>query len=137
MCAMAHEMSIEVLDGAFSASAWEQAHGDALVQAAILHGAVDWEWHRLRWGVVLELSFVDEQAWERFRADPAVVTALESVPDRVSGLMIYRGFGGSSGRAQPRRPRPLSGAGAAALPLPDDDWLSAEATPPRELVFNT
>ncbi len=132
---MAHEMSIEVLDGAFSASVWERAHGDRLVQAAILHGATDWEWHRLPWGVVLELSFVDEQAWERFRADPAVVTALESVPDRVSGLIIYRGFGGSSGRVQPRRPRPLSGAGAAALPLPDDDWFLAEAPVPRELVL--
>ncbi len=127
-------MSIEVLDGDFSASVWEQAHGDGLVQAAILHGAVDWEWHRLRWGVVLELSFVDEESWERFRTDPAVVSALESVPDRVSGLMIYRGFGGSSGRAQPRRPRPLTGAGAAALPLPDDDWFFAEALAPRELA---
>ena len=131
---MAHEMSIEVLDGAFSASVWEHAHGDALVQAALRHGLTDWEWHRLRWGVVLELSFVDEQAWERFRADPAVVAALEAVPNRVSGLMIYRGFGGSSGRAQPRRPRPLSGAGAAALPLPDDDWFFAEATAPPELA---
>jgi len=81
----------------------------------------------------IELSFVDEEAWERFRADPAVVTALESVPDRISGLMIYRGFGGSSGRSQPRRPRPLSGAGAAALPLPDE-WSFAEALAPRELV---
>ncbi len=131
---VAHEMSIEVLDGGFSASVWERAHGDWLVQAAILHGVVDWEWHRLAWGVVLELSFVDEQAWERFRADPAVITALESVPDRISGLMIYRGFGGSSGRAQPRRPRPLSGAGAAALPLPDDDWQFSPATAPSTLI---
>lgn len=132
---MAYEMSIEVFDGAFSADVWEEAHGDRLVQAAILHGVIDWEWHRLRWGVVLELSFVDEDAWARFRADPAVVTALESVPDRISGLLIYRGFGGSSGRPAPRRPRPLSGAGAAALPLPDDDWYFAEAATPPELLL--
>ena len=127
-------MSIEVFDASFSADVWEEAHGDRLVQAAVLHGVIDWEWHRLRWGVVLELSFVDEQAWDRFRADPAVVTALESVPDRISGLLIYRGFGGSSGRAEPRRPRPLCGAGAAALPVPDDDWFVTEATTPPELI---
>ena len=130
-------MSIEVFDAGFSADVWEEAHGDQLVQAAILHGVIDWEWHRLRWGVVLELSFVDEQAWERFRADPAVVTALESVPDRISGLLVYRGFGGSSGRPQPRRPRPLCGAGAVALPLPDDDWCFAEAGAPPELISQT
>ena len=132
---MAFEMSIEVFDGAFSADLWEEAHGDRLVEAALLHGADDWEWHRLRWGVVLELDFRDEDAWERFRADPAVRAALESVPDGISGLLIYRGFGGSSGRAQPRRPRPLSGAGAAALPLPDDDRQLVEAGATRELLL--
>jgi hypothetical protein len=31
--------------------------------------------------------------------------------------MIYPGRGGSSGRTQPRRPRPIQGAGAAELPI--------------------
>ena len=38
------------------------------------------------------------------------------MPDPVSGLLIYKGRGGSAGRVQPRkRPRPLIGSGAAAL----------------------
>jgi hypothetical protein len=41
----------------------------------------------------------------------------------VSGLLIYKGRGGSAGRVQPRRPKPLSGSGAAALPLPFElEW---------------
>ena len=35
--------SIEVLDGASSAASWAEAHGDALVEGALLDGAVDWE----------------------------------------------------------------------------------------------
>ena len=126
-------MSIEVLDGAFSASMWSDAHGDSLVEAAFTHGASDWNWHRHTWGVVLELEFDDDEAWERFRALPAVEAALEAVPDPVSGLIVYRGRGGSSGRGEPRRPRPLIGSGSAALPLPDLleslDELLAEGLP--------
>jgi hypothetical protein len=110
--------SIEVLDGAFSASLWSEAHGDALVEAAFLSGAKDWSWHRHSWGVVLELEVPDEAAWEAFRALPAVAAALDAVPDPVSGLIVYRGRGGSSSRPEPRKPRPLAGSGAAALPLP-------------------
>jgi len=125
-------MSIEVLDGASSASLWAEAHGDALIEAAFTGGATDWGWHRHTWGVVLELSFADEFAWERFRAMPAVDAALEAVPDPVSGLIVYRGRGGNAGRGEPRRPRPLIGSGAASLPLPiavewvDDELISAE-----------
>jgi len=125
-------MSIEVLDGASSASLWAEAHGDALIEAAFTGGATDWGWHRHTWGVVLELSFADELAWERFRAMPAVDAALEAVPDPVSGLIVYRGRGGNAGRGEPRRPRPLIGSGAASLPLPiavewvDDELISAE-----------
>ena len=39
----------------------------------------------------------------------------------MSGLIIYKGRGGSAGWVSPRKPRPLSGAGAAALPLPIAD----------------
>ena len=56
--------SIEVFDGASSASLWSDAYGDALIEAAFTGGASDWEWHRVTWGVVLELEF-DEEALER------------------------------------------------------------------------
>jgi len=120
-------MSIEVLDGASSASLWAEAHGDALIEAAFTGGATDWGWHRHTWGVVLELSFVDEAAWDRFRARAAVDAALEAVPDPVSGLIVYRGRGGNAGRGEPRRPRPLIGSGAASLPLPIAvEWVGDE-----------
>ncbi|HEX4979304.1 MAG TPA: hypothetical protein VFV35_04495 [Acidimicrobiales bacterium] len=125
--------SIEVLDGATSASSWADARGDALVEQSLLAGSRDWEWHRTRWGVVFEVAFDDEEAWERFRALPGVIAALDAVPDPVSGLIIYRGRGGSAGRRDPRKPKPLAGSGAASLPLPDTDWLSGPDLPlPRE-----
>lgn len=113
-------MSIEVLDGQYPASIWAEAHADNLIQAALLHGAIDWRQHNRDWGVVLELAFVTQDQWEQFRADAAVDAALEAVPNP-DGLLIYRGWGGSSSPREPRRPRPLAGAGAAALPLPLDD----------------
>ncbi len=125
-------MSIEVLDGASSASLWAEAHGDSLIEAAFTGGASDWAWHRHTWGVVLELSFADEAAWDRFRALPAVDAALDAVPDPVSGLIVYRGRGGNAGRGVPRRPRPLIGSGAAALPLPMPepiDWMGEDLIP--------
>ena len=83
-------MSIEVLDGAFSANRWADAHGDSLVEAALSHGVMDWSWHRHSWGVVFELLFADEVEWERFRSSTAVQAALDAVPDPVSGLIVYR-----------------------------------------------
>jgi len=117
--------SIEVFDGASSAALWADAYGDAIVESAFGAGATDWHWHRNTWGTVLELEFGDEAAWEDFQLLPGVVAALDNVPDPVSGLLLYKGRGGSAGRVQPRRPRPLAGSGAAALPLPfelDDEW---------------
>lgn len=111
-------MSIEVFDGVTSASQWAEAHGDILVEVALVTGATDWAWHRNTWGVVFEVRFEDEAAWDRFRATLAVQTALDSVPDPMSGLLVYRGRGGSAGRANPRKPRPMAGSGAAALPVP-------------------
>ena len=112
--------SIEVLDGASSASLWSEAHGDALIESALLTGASDWNWHRHTWGTVLELEFEDETAWDRFRNLAAVQAALDAVPDPVSGLIVYRGRGGSAGTWEPRKPKPMAGAGSAALPLPWD-----------------
>ena len=127
-------MSIEVLDGEYHASFWAEAHADNLIQTAILHGALDWQLHHERWGVVLELVFGNESEWERFRADPAVEAALDAVPNPASGLLIYRGRGGTSWTRQPRRPWPLSGAGAAALPRPLlEELLPEPVTPARVL----
>ncbi|MGI9023603.1 MAG: hypothetical protein ACR2HV_10320 [Acidimicrobiales bacterium] len=132
---MSHEMSIEVVDGQFPAALWAESHADGLVESALLHGAVDWRIHHLRWGVVLELAFADEEAWERFCAHPAVVAALDVVPNGLFGPLIYRGWGGSSSPREPRRPQPRAGAGAAALPLPIDEFLLVERPRARQLLF--
>jgi hypothetical protein len=115
---MAYWMSIEVFDGKFSARAWAENVGDSLVEAGLRSGATDWNWHHHTWGVVFEICFDDEEAWDRYRATLPVQVALDAVPDPVSGLIIYKGRGGSAGWVSPRKPRPLAGAGAAALPLP-------------------
>src|SRR5687768_14796186 len=112
-------MSIEVFDGAWAASHWAESHGDSLVETAITKGAIDWAWHRTSWGVVFEVCFTDEVDWDRFRETLTVQIALDAVPDPVGGLLVYRGRGGSAGVVKPRKPRPLAGSGAAALPLPE------------------
>lgn len=112
--------SIEVFDGATSASVWAEAYRDVLMETAITHGAADWSWHRHTWGVVFEVSFESDVEWEGFANLAVVQAALDAVPDPVTGLIVYRGRGGSSGASFPRRPRPLTGSGSAALPLP---WI--------------
>ena len=117
---MAEWFSIEVFDAEFSARSWMESRGDELIYLAQLHGAKDWNWHHHRWGLVLELAFDDEFAWERFFEAPGTRAAIDAVPDPVFGLVFHRGRGGSAGSRLPRRPRPFAGAGAVALPLPDD-----------------
>jgi len=119
-------MSVEIFDGQFSAASWAAAHGDALTEAALHGGARNWDWHTHSWGVIFEVEFDDDEAWEGFRNSPAVTAALDAVPDPVSGLLIYKGRGGSASRPEPRRPRPLAGAGAAALPVPITEPLDDE-----------
>lgn len=114
---MSEWYSIEVFDGSSSASSWAESFGDALVESALTSGARDWSWHHHSWGVVLELEFPDNRRWDDWRSLVHVQAALEAVPDPISGLIVYRGRGGSSGASRPRRPRPLSGSGSAALPL--------------------
>ena len=123
-------MSIEVLDGEFPAHLWMEARGDALVEVALQCQVIEWRWQHFGWGTVLEIVFADEADWERFRTAPAVQAALDAVTDRVSGLLIYRGRGGTSAHREPRRPRPLAGAGAAALEFPDDWVFEPAAVPP-------
>lgn len=110
--------SIEVLDGASSATLWSEAFADVLVESALQHGAVDWSWHRHSWGSVFEVCFEDDSQWDTYRLLPAVQVALDAVPDPITGLITYRGRGGSSSSGAPRRPRPLVGSGSAALPIP-------------------
>jgi hypothetical protein len=114
-------LTIEVFDGAVPASAWRRGHEDALVEAALTHGASSWEWHVTRWGVVLELLFDDDGRLERFRGLPVVRAVLDAVPDRTAGLLVYRGRGGGAGALVPRRPRPAPVGGAASLPVPGRD----------------
>ena len=134
---MAQWFSIEVLDGgACSAAGWAEAFGDSLITEALFDGASNWDWHRHSWGTVLEVEFADEAAWSRFRDSLSVLTALDAVPDPVTGLIIYKGRGGSAGGREPRRIRPLSGSGAASLPIPmptDDHW-SVFPEPPRRVL---
>ncbi|GAA3343544.1 hypothetical protein GCM10020358_43210 [Amorphoplanes nipponensis] len=121
--------SIEVFDGAaLPASRWQDAHGEALTEAAITHGAYAWQWHAHSWGVLFEIAFRGDEQWAVFRDLPAVRAALDAVPDPVNGLLVYPGRGGSSGRAQPRRPRPVTGAGAAALPIEPEPLGAVLAT---------
>lgn len=116
---VAEWFSIEVLDGDSAARLWADAHGDDLVWRAQEHGATDWSWEQHSWGVVLEVELADEEAWERLLASPRVQAALDAVPNPAFGLITHRGRGGTSGARLPRRPRPITGAGAASLPIPD------------------
>ncbi len=116
---MRHEISIEVLDAAFPASSWQLAYGDLLTGVAVEHGASEWRWVERPWGIVLEIAFSSEDSYERWREVPAVQSAFDAVPDPVNGLVFHRGWGGTSGSGEPRRPRPVAGAGSAELPEPE------------------
>jgi hypothetical protein len=123
-------MSIEVFDGDYyPAASWADAFGDRLVETAITGGAADWNWHPTTWGVVFEVAFADEEAWERFRDSLAVRSVLEAVPNPVNGVLVYRGRGGSAGTTRGRKPKPLAGSGAAALPIPEDDFVFEPLVP--------
>src|SRR5207249_1371519 len=88
--------SIEVIDGSFAAGLWAEREGDALIWLAQEHGLSDWTWETHSWGVVLELELPDEATWEAFLAHPAVRGALDRVPNPTTGLLVYRGRGGSA-----------------------------------------
>jgi hypothetical protein len=131
-----HWWSIEVFDGAeLSAARWQESYGEALVEAAITHGAYEWQWHRHSWGVLFEVAFRSDERWPIYRDLPAVRAALDAVPDPINGLMVYPGRGGSSGRVAPRRPRPVAGAGAAPIRRePDPVSVTLATTEPAPTV---
>lgn len=82
-------------------------------------------------GVVLEIDFADEAGWERFRASTAVQAALDAVPDRFSGLLIYRGKGGSSAPRMPRKPRLDPGPGRSLWSFPTSGRSNRQQSPRR------
>jgi hypothetical protein len=114
-------LTVEVFDGATPAAAWARGWQDPLVQAALSHGAVFWDEHEHRWGVVLEFAFEDERRRDAFRQAPVFLAALDATPDPVHGIAVYPHRGGGSGSRQPCRPRPVTVGGAAALPEPDPE----------------
>jgi hypothetical protein len=126
-----YELSIEVLDAAFSASSWKSSYGDVLTTTAVEHGAVEWQWIERSWGVVFEVAFAREREADRWRELPVVIAAFDAVPDPVNGLVYHRGWGGTSGSGEPRHNRPLVGAGGAEVELPDDDADLLEAVAAR------
>lgn len=118
---MAEWWSIEVFHGEFSAQRWRDSYSSALIESAVTNGAEDWQWHQHGWGVVFEVCFDDDEAWTAFRGLPQVRSALDAVPDRVNGLLIYRGRGGGAGALSRRPHRPGAGAGALELPEPEGE----------------
>jgi hypothetical protein len=124
MAAMAEWWSIEVFHSEVqAASRWKDSYSAALIESAISSGAVEWGWTEHAYGVVFEACFSDDARWAAFRALPAVLAALDAVPDPVNGLLIYRGRGGGAGSRSPRHPRPATGAGAVELPDPASERL--------------
>jgi hypothetical protein len=116
-----HWITVEVFDGATSAAGWARAWHDRLIEAAVTGGAVFWDEHEHRWGVVLEFTFDDERRRDAFRQAPVLLAALDAAPDPVNGVLVYPHRGGGSGSRQPRRSKPVLGSGAAELPTPDPD----------------
>lgn len=124
-----HWWSIEIADGdMYEAAMWRDAYGEALTEAAVTHGAEEWDWVEVPWGVVLEVAFPDATDWARFRDLPGVQAALDAVPDPLAGLYIYPGRGGSSGANDRRRPTMPVGAGAAPLPESAEPLIMARDT---------
>ena len=91
-CMELHWWSIEVLDGPRGpARAWRDAVGEALVEAAVTHGAYQWEWHTHHWGVLFEIAFRGDERWAAYRGLPLVSAALDAVPEPVAGLFVHPG----------------------------------------------
>ena len=88
---MAEWWSIEVFHADLSARQWKSSYENALIEAALTHGALNWVWHEHRTGVVLELEFPDDAAWETYRNLPAVRAILSDEQVRVWRLYLAGG----------------------------------------------
>jgi hypothetical protein len=113
---MRFEMTIEVFDGQTPASLWANAHLNTILEIAAGFGAKDWRSIERSWGVIIEVAFENEEAWEAFRRAPTVVAAFDAAPR----VLTRRGWGGSSGTRKPLKPKPYAGAGAAEIPIPEE-----------------
>lgn len=121
---MAEWWSIEVFDSRVQAALrWKDSYRDQIVETALTTGAVDWNWIEHKSGVVFEVCFADEAAWDAFRGSAAVQAALDAVPDPAYGLLVYKGRGGAAGARQPKKPKPSAGAGALDLPEPAEQRI--------------
>lgn len=118
-----YEIALEIIDGPFSASSWQRAYGDVLTNAAMEWSGLDWDWREFSWGLLFMVAFPSEDEYLAWRNVPVVIAALDAVPDPVNGLVFHRGWGGTSGSGEPRRGKPLVGAGGAELPEPVEDVL--------------
>ncbi|MYS21876.1 MULTISPECIES: hypothetical protein [unclassified Streptomyces] len=113
--------SIEILDAEhadISAAAWRDAYGHLLAESLVTNGAASWEWFEHSWGVLLEVAFADERQWLDWKSLPGTQAALDAVPDPLTGLLVHRGHGGSSGSYVPRPPRIDPAADRESLPEP-------------------
>lgn len=110
--------SIEVFNGRYPVSEWQNNYGQSLLEQAFFNGAREWDLQRHLHGVVLELGFSSREGWNQFIQSLSAQRAFEAVPDPISGFIIHEGRGGPSSKDEPRKPRPLIDAGAVALPLP-------------------
>lgn len=128
-------LTVEVFDAGTPASAWARSWRDSLVETALASGAVFWDEHSHGWGVVVEFTFGDEVARERFRSHPTLTAALDAAPDPMCGVVVYPHRGGGTGVRVPRRPGPHVGAGAAELPAPDAAGDDLHPQPPATRVM--
>jgi hypothetical protein len=81
-----HWITVEVFDGSSSAAGWARAWHDRLIEAAVTGGAVFWDEHEHRWGVVLEFVFADERQRDAFRQAPVLPD--DDGPVRCTGVVI-------------------------------------------------
>jgi len=135
-----HWLTVEVFDAATPASGWLRSWHDRLVETALSSGAIYWDDHVHSWGVVIEFTFADEAARDRFRAHPTLLAALDAAPDPVNGALVYPHRGGGTGAREPRRPRPTPMSGAASLPEPEplvSLGLVGDYIPPRDELTTT
>jgi hypothetical protein len=126
-------MSIEIFNGAYAAQLWADNHVDSFIEAAIVHGAIDWDRKKTAWGVAIEVEFESEAAWKQFRTAEAVRTLLDNAPDPRNGVLIYRGRSLDGGSTARRPKKPKSGAGGAALGLP---YVTAPFVEPLAALFS-
>lgn len=120
---MGNWLTIGVRHGAISADRWRRVQGESLIEVAVTNGALCWQWHALRWGVILEIGFADEAARDGFRILPAVTAALDAVPDPVNVSWSSQAAVAGRERGGHADPRPAATAegsrgGRASRPAP-------------------